>query len=141
MISKREILNVMQIKLESLNLFQTIRQLENAGSDLNLLEKLPDLTLFPAAILMVRQSERQDRHLGSMQVDLVVIGQYFGLENERTACETLQETVEDAFSQTSCIDFDNRGQVLVLFNEIVPLTLGSEYLAWNFSLEVKILNY
>ena len=141
MISKREILNVMQSKLESLNLFQTIRQLENAGSDLNLFEKLPDLTLFPAAILMVRQSERQDRHLGSMQVDLVVIGQYFGLENERTACETLQETVEDAFSQTSCIDFDNRGQVLVLFNEIVPLTLGSEYLAWNFSLEVKILNY
>ena len=141
MISKREILNAMQHKLESLNLFQTIRQLENAGSDLNLLEKLPDLTLFPAAILMVRQSERQDRHLGSMQVDLVVIGQYFGLENERTACETLQETVEDAFSQTSCIDFDNRGQVLVLFNEIVPLTLGSEYLAWNFSLEVKILNY
>jgi len=111
------------------------------GSDLNLLEKLPDLTLFPAATLIVRQSERQDRHLGSMQVDLVVIGQYFGLENERTACETLQETVEEAFSQTPCIDFENRGQVLVLFDEIAPMTLGPEYLAWNFSFEVKILNY
>ena len=142
MISKREILNVVQAKLESLELFQTVRQPENCVSDLSLLEQLPDLTRFPAAVLLVRQSSRQDSHLGSMSVDLVVIGQYFGLDTERAVCEQMQQTVEDAFSQTGCINFDNnRGQALVLLDDVSPMTLGPEYLAWNFSFEIKILNY
>ena len=141
MISKREILNVVQAKLESLELFQTVRQPENCVSDLSLLEQLPDLTRFPAAVLLVRQSSRQDSHLGTMSVDLVVIGQYFGLDDQRTACETLQQTVEDAFSQTGCINFEDRGQALVLLDDVTPMTLGPEYLAWNFSFEIKILNY
>ena len=141
MISKREILNVMQGKLESLNVFQSVRQPENTASELNLLELLPDLTVFPAAVLLVRQSCRQDNHLGSMRLDLVVIGQYFGQDSERAACESPQETVEEAFRRTGSIEFANRGQALVLLDDIVPLQLGAEYLAWNFSFEVKILNY
>ena len=141
MISKREILDVVQNKLESLEQFQTVLQPENAVSDLNLLDRLPELTNFPAAVLIVRQFSRQDVHLASMQFDLVVIGRYFGLESERAACESLEETTEEAFRQTGCIEFANRGQALVMLEDVIPMELGPEYLAWNFSFEVKLLNY
>ena len=141
MISKREILDVVQNKLESLERFQTVRQPENATSEFKLLELLPELTEFPAAVLIVRQFSRQDTNLASMQFDLVVIGQYFGLESERAACESLEETTEEAFRQTGCIDFENRGQALVMLDDVIPMELGPEYLAWQLSFEVKILNY
>ena len=141
MISKREILDAVQNKLENLELFQTVLRPENATSELKLLELLPELTRFPAAVLIVRQFGRQDSHLASMQFDLVVIGQYFGLETERAACESLEETTEEAFRPTGCIDFENRGQALVMLDEAIPMELGPEYLAWNLSFEVKILNY
>ena len=141
MISKREILDVVQNKLESLELFQTVLRPENATSELKLLDLLPELTRFPAAVLIVRHFSRQDTHLASMQFDLVVIGRYFGLETERAVCESIEETTEEAFRQTGCIDFENRGQALVMLDEAIPMELGPEYLAWELSFEVKILNY
>ena len=141
MISKREILNVMQEKLESLGLFETVRQPENISSELNLLEQLPDLIQFPAAVLLVRQTERSDNFMASKAVDLIVIGRYFGLDTERDANETMRETVEGAFRQTQCVAFAERGQILIMLDNVEKLILGNEFSAWNLRLTVKILDY
>ena len=140
MVLDRDILNRIQQKLESLNLFQTIRQPANVISTHDLLDMLPDLTQFPAAILLA-QSTTQSDHLAFSQIDLVVIGRYFGLESERNLCETMRKTTAEAFRQTIGVEFENSGQALIMLNEISPLMLGSEYLAWNLSFEAKILNY
>ena len=141
MISERDILNAIQGKLETLELFQTIRQPGNRVSDHDLLDLLPDLTQFPAAVLLARRTSQSDTHLSSTWVELTVIGRYFGLESERTACETLRETVTEAFRQTSSATFQNKGQLLIVLEEIVPVVLGNEYMAWNIGLEAKCLNY
>ena len=53
----------------------------------------------------------------------------------------MRKTTAEAFRQTIGAEFENSGQALIMLNEISPLMLGSEYLAWNLSFEAKILNY
>ena len=141
MISEREILDAIENKLESLELFQSVRRPENVISDHELLDLLPDLTQFPAAVLLVRQTERSDSFMASKAVDLIVIGRYFGLDTERAANETMRETVEGAFRQTQCVAFADRGEILIMLDNVEKLILGNEFSAWNLRLTVKILDY
>ncbi len=68
------------------------------------------------------------------------------IENKLENLEIFQsvrrpENVISDHEQTQCVAFADRGEILIMLDDVEKLILGNEFSAWNLRLTVKILDY